>query len=125
MTTKKSPVSPSLPDMDLSPLDHIRQTEAEMTRAVAAARESTEKTLAGARNEAAELKRQAREAGLQEGQAHTKTIISQAEDEARVILVEANDQAKKLRQRAHQKMEQGVGHAINIILGLVREAEEL
>jgi vacuolar-type H+-ATPase subunit H len=96
-----------------------------MTRLDAAARESAEKRIASARGEAAELKRQAREAGLQEGQAHTRTIVSQAEEEARLILEEAHDQAKTLRQRAHHRMETGVDHAIHIILGIVREAEKL
>jgi vacuolar-type H+-ATPase subunit H len=122
--TRKQHLSQVLTNADLSPLDHIRQTEADMIRAVAAARESAEQIIANAHSEAADLKRQAREAGLQEGQAHYKATIAEAEEEAKVILAEAHDQAKKLRLRAHRQIEHGVSQVLDVILGLVWEAEE-
>ena len=125
LIARKHYPSQVLTNADLSPLDHIRQTEADMIRAIAAARESAEQIIANAHSEAAEIKRQAREAGFQEGQAHYKKTVADAEEEAKVILAEAHDQAKKLRQRAHRQIDHGVSQILDIILGLVPEAEEV
>lgn len=49
----------SVNENELSPLDQIRQTEAEVTRRIAAAREAAELNVVKARTEATHLKNQA------------------------------------------------------------------
>ena len=113
---------PSL--IDLSPLDQIRQTEAEVTRQVAAARKAAEQILDDARQQAAALKREAWETGTHEGQALYDTSLSKAEEEARELIVEAQDQAKKLRRRGKERMQMAVSHAVHFVINLAEDAKE-
>ena len=55
------------PEYELSPLDQIRQAEAEVARRVAGCREGAERTVAKAREQARALVEAEREAGRQEG----------------------------------------------------------
>lgn len=103
-------------EIDLSPLDQIRQTEAEMTRKVAAAREHAEKILKDAHRQANAIKQEASQTGTQEGEAHYRAIISKTEEEARAIVAEAKAQARRLRQRGQERMQTGVRLAINFIV---------
>ncbi|HEX9617547.1 MAG TPA: V-type ATPase subunit subunit G family protein [Anaerolineales bacterium] len=111
-------------EIELSPLDQIRQTEGEVTRKIAAAREAAEQILENARQQAETLKRSAREAGTREGQGHYKTTIARAEEEARALVTEAGFQAERLRRRGQQRMKRGVSYAVNLVLGLAEEIEE-
>lgn len=106
---------------ELSPLDQIRQTEAEVTRRIAAAREAAEKTVEKARGEAAKRKAAAREAGRLEGQAQLKENLARAEEEARALVAQAHHQADELRRRGRQRMHKAVQFAICVVLGLEGE----
>ena len=108
--------------VNLSPLDQIRFCEAEITRRIAAARQSAEESLAGARSEAASLKKQAKERGLQRGQSQCQEIISKAEENAKVTVVQARQRSEELSQRGRRRIEEAVRKAANIIVGL--EADE-
>jgi vacuolar-type H+-ATPase subunit H len=112
-----------LSEGDLSPLDQIRQTESEITRKVAAARQAAEKILDQARQQAEIVKRNASEAGRLEGQRHYQTVLDRAEEEAHTLVSEAGFQAESLRRRGQQRMKTGVGYAVSVILGLAEEAD--
>jgi vacuolar-type H+-ATPase subunit H len=106
------------PEIELSPLDQIRQTEGEVTRKVAAAREAAEQILEKARQQAEILKHSAREAGTRQGESLYKTTIAKAEEEARALVAEAGFQAERLKRRGQQHMQSGINHAVNLVLGL-------
>jgi vacuolar-type H+-ATPase subunit H len=114
-------IAKSLPttfsETELSPLDQIRYTEAEITRQIAAARETAEKMLAQERAQAARLKREAQEAGQKEGENRFKDMITETEGETRVLVMQAHQRAEELRQRGQQKMAKAIRHAVHIILG--------
>jgi vacuolar-type H+-ATPase subunit H len=115
----------ALSETELSPLDKIRQTEAEVAGSVAAAREAAEKIIADAKREAAEIKRQAREAGSREGEARKRAMLAQAEEDARLILADAQNLVRDLRRKGQERMGSGVEYAINIILDLDQEEADL
>jgi vacuolar-type H+-ATPase subunit H len=106
----------------LSPLDQIRQSEAEVTRQIAAARESAEAKVAEARAQAAQLKRQAREVGSRSGQASFKEILATAEEEAQIIQAQANQRARELRRRGEASMQAAIREAVAFVIGF--EAQE-
>lgn len=102
----------------LSPLDQIRLAEAEITRKIAVARETSERAAGEARAQAARLKKEAREAGSREGQIRYKEIVSKAEEEARGIVAHAHNQASELKRKGQVRMEAAIQEAIGIVLGL-------
>jgi vacuolar-type H+-ATPase subunit H len=114
----------ALPEMVLSPLDQIRHTEAEVAGAIAAARQAAEQIVADARVEATNLRQQARQEGIREGQAHYKATVTQSEEQARVILDDAQNRARELRRKGQNRMNKGVGYAVKVVLGL-DEGEKL
>lgn len=107
---------------ELSPLDQIRQSEAEVTRQIAAARESAETKVAEARAQATQLKRQAREAGSRAGQASYREILTTAEEGAQVIQAQANQRARELRRKGETRMEEAIRRAVALVIGF--EAKE-
>lgn len=111
MTSKRS-------EIDLSPLDQIRQTEAEVIRRIAAAHQAAEQIIGDARQEAARIKKQAGDVGHLEGQARFKEIVSKAEVEAQALIIQAQQQAEELRRRGDQNMDRAVVQVVQIILGL-------
>jgi len=104
--------------VSLYPLDQIRLSEAEVTRRVAAARQSAEESLAGARSEAANLKKQAKEHGLLRGQAQYQEIISKAEENAKVIVAQARRRSEEVSQRGRRRIDEAVRRVMSIIVGL-------
>lgn len=108
---------------DLSPLEQIRQCEAEVTRLVAAAHESAGATLAKARSEAASLIRNAREAGQQDGQARYADILARAEEEAEILATQAKGRAAELRRQGEARMDSAVQQAVQIILTVAGKVE--
>lgn len=112
------------PDLDLSPLDQIRQTEAEVTRKIAAARKAAEQILEDARRQVAALKQEARDAGTREGDARYRAMISKAEEDARALVEEAQYQAKLLRRRGQRRMPVAVSSAVNFVINLAEDVEE-
>jgi vacuolar-type H+-ATPase subunit H len=103
---------------EFSPLDQIRLVEAEITRKIVTARESSEHSAANARAQSALLKKQAEEKGKREGQIRYKETIAKAEEQAKFIVAQANREADDLRQTGQLRMEQAVGEALNMILGV-------
>ena len=91
---------------ELSPLDQIRQSEAEVTRQIATARVSAEAKVADARAQAAQLKRQAKDAGSRTGQLRYKEILATAEEEAQIIQAQANQRAHELLRRGENRMDE-------------------
>lgn len=108
----------------LSPLDQIRLVEADIARNIAAAREASERAVAEARAQAARLKKEAREAGMREGQIRYKEIVAKAEEEARAIVSRAHKQASMLRQKGQSRMETAIQEAVNIVLGALRRESQ-
>ncbi len=102
--------------MQLSPLDQIRHTEAEVTRLIAVARGSAEQAVAKARADAAELKNQAHVDGQYQGQAKYREIISQGEEEASALLVHAQQQADHLHWKGEACLEVAVQSVVNMII---------
>ena len=101
----------------LSPLERIRQAEAEVTRRLAAARESAEKTVATAQAQAAQIKNQANEDGQRSGEAKLREMISKAEEESRGIVTQAHQRAEKLRRKGQHRMDQAVRMAFLCLVG--------
>ena len=110
------------PIVNLSPLDQIRLCEAEVTRRIAAARQSAEESLAGARSEAASLKKQAKERGYRRGQAQFQDAITKAEENAQVMIARARQRADELSVRGRRRIEEAVRKAVSVVIWL--EADE-
>ena len=108
---------------ELSPLDQIRQTEAQVTRQVATAREAAKKTLENTKNKIREKIREAREAGQHTGQKQYKDMISDADEEAQILIARAYKKAEILQRRGSQRLDEGVRRAINIIIGADGEGQ--
>jgi vacuolar-type H+-ATPase subunit H len=103
--------------IQLSPLDQIRQTEAEITRKIVAIREAAEQIVAKARLDAVSLKNQSCENGQRQGQSRGQEILSSAEEEARAIIAQAHAQAENLRRKGEARMETAVRSVMDLIIG--------
>ena len=101
----------------LSPLDQIRQTEAEVTRQIAAARERAELDVAKAETQSKEIISEFHKSGQSEGQARYREIISKAEEDAHVMIALANKQAEDLHRKGNRLLDTAMCLAVNIILG--------
>lgn len=108
----------------LSPLDQIRQMEAQVTRQIAAAREAAKQTVANTKNKARETINEAREAGRRQGQKRYKDIISDGEEEAQILIARAYKRAETLQRRGSQFLNVGARRAINIIISADGEGQE-
>lgn len=102
---------------ELSPLEQIRQAEAEVTRRLAAARESAEKTVATAQMQSTNIKIQAGDEGQRDGEAKFREIISKAEEESRSIVTQAHQRAEKLRRKGRRRMDLAVRKAFLSLVG--------
>ena len=107
--------------IERTPLDQIRQAEAEVTRRVAAARQAAGAVVQEAQAQAADLKRQACETGQREGQAQYRESISQAEEEARVLVEQAHRRAGILRHQGDLCMDDFVRLALKPIIGRLEQ----
>ncbi len=103
---------------EISPLDQIRQAEADVARQVASAREAAEHTVAQARIQAKDLLDDARQIGKREGEKRYREIISNAEEEEQAIVAQARNRAENLRRRAGDRLAEGVRRALNVVIGL-------
>lgn len=115
--------TPTKPDTELSPLDQIRQTEADVVRQTAAAREAAGQTVAHAQTQAREILDDARQTGRREGEKRYREIISNAEEEAQAIIAQAHRRAEHLRRRGRQRLTIGVRQAMNVVIGLEEAGE--
>lgn len=100
---------------ELSPLDRVRQAEAEVARRVAASRESAEQMGARTREQARVLLEEAREDGQREGQAQYRRLILQAQDEASAICMEGQERVEELRRAEGEWMDVAVRRVVQII----------
>jgi vacuolar-type H+-ATPase subunit H len=105
------------PQLELSPLDRIRQAEAEAARSIAGSRETAEQTLARAREQARALVAEAQEAGQREGQAQYRRLIFHAQDEVREIGRESQKEVDALRRAEAELMDVAVRRVVAIITG--------
>lgn len=105
------------PQLELSPLDRIRQAEAEAARSIAGSRETAEQTLARARDQARALVVEAQEAGQREGQAQYRRLIFRAQDEVREIGRESQKEVDALRRAEAELMDVAVRRVVAIITG--------
>ncbi|HAY84388.1 MAG TPA: hypothetical protein DCY42_05535 [Chloroflexi bacterium] len=110
-------------ETELSPLDQIRQCEAEMARKIAATQEQTKQKITKARKEAREIVERARQRGLVQGQEKGIEVLSLAEQEAQSVLQEAQNQAEDLRLRGTHLMEEAVCFAVKFVLGFEKVKE--
>lgn len=110
--------NPAKVEIELSPLDQVRQTEADMARRIASAREAAEHTVVQAKIQAKNILDDARETGKREGEKRFREIISNAEEEAQEIIAQARNRAEYLRRRADQRMAEGIHLALNFVIGL-------
>lgn len=108
-------------ESELSPLDQIRQTEAHITRQVAAAREAAKQTVADMKNKAKETINDASKAGRHEGQKRYKEIVSNAEEEAQILIAQAYKKAEQMQRRGGQCLDKGVCSAVGIIISAEKE----
>ncbi len=108
---------------ELSPLDQIWQTEAEITGRIAAAREEAGQMVVKAQSQAMQIKIQARETGRRRGQAEFGNIVTQAEEEAGGIISLANSQAEDLQIKGQRHLLEAVNQAVQIILGIEIDGE--
>jgi vacuolar-type H+-ATPase subunit H len=111
-------------DTNLSPLDQIRQVEAEVTRQIAAAREAADHTISEAGSQVSGLLDEARVSGRHRGQTRYKEIISGAEEEARALVSQAHNQADDLRRKGKRRMTTAVRHAASLVIGLEGSSED-
>jgi vacuolar-type H+-ATPase subunit H len=105
---------------ELSPLDQIRQSEAEVTRKIAAARETAVHNLEAARKEAARIVAQAREEGQQDGQVRYRAILQETEQEAKNLIDLAQEEVKELSKRGDKHMEKAVQQIVDMVIGSTR-----
>lgn len=110
--------------MTESPLEIIRHMEAEMTRRLAAARETAVSKITVVEQQARELVRQAEAQGQREGEAQRQTVLDETEQEAESILAHAQAQAEVLRNVSQAQVETAVTQAVMIITGAARPDQE-
>lgn len=114
----KSPEQSSAQFSYLSPLDQIRHAEAEVTRKIVQARETSNNIVEDAHIQSLRILEMARQAGEQEGQSRYKEILKNSEDEATALVSEARRRAKKSRNISKIRMEILVERIENFIIGL-------
>ena len=100
---------------ELSPLDRVRQAEAEVAGRIAGSREGAERTVTEARERARVLIAEGQEAGRREGQAQYRRLILQAQDEARAIGLESQERVEALRRAEGEWMDAAVRRVVKII----------
>lgn len=116
--------SPTKAEAEFSPLDQIRQTEADVVRQIASAREAAGHTVAQAKTQAKDLLGDARQIGGREGEKRYREIVSNAEEEAQAIIAQARKRAERLRRRGRQRLAIGVRQAMNVVIGLEEAGED-
>ena len=112
------------PEAELSPLDQIRQTEADVARQVALAREAARNTVEQAKAQARDLLDDAHQIGHRDGEKRYRKIISNAEEEAKLIVAQARKRAEHLHRRAGQRLAVGVSRALNVVIGFEEAGED-
>ena len=115
--------NPIKTEAELSPLDQIHQTEADVVRQIASTREAAGHTVAHAKTQAKDLLDDALQIGQREGEKRYREMISNADEEAQVIIAQARKRAEHLRRRAGQRFAVGVRRSLNVVIGLEENGE--
>jgi flagellar biosynthesis/type III secretory pathway protein FliH len=115
--------TPIKTETELSPLDQIRQTEADVARQIASSRDVAGQTVTETKNQAKEILNDARHTGRREGEKRYREIISTAEEKAQALIAQAHTRSENLRRRGRQRLETGVHHAMSVIVGLEEDGE--
>ena len=102
---------------DMTPLEQIQQTEAETAARIQAAGEAMQVRIRQAQENAEAIRREAVEAGRQEGEIIAQKVIDEAKKEAEQILAEAHHEATELQRKLSESMDSLVGRAIVVVLG--------
>lgn len=105
------------PEIEISPLDKIRQTEADAAGALSAARAAAERRLSQARAEAEKVLQQAREEGKNLGQARCRQMVSQAEEDGRALRDRAHSRAHDLQELGQSRKSAAAKFAVRVITG--------
>jgi vacuolar-type H+-ATPase subunit H len=107
---------------ELSPLDQIRQAEAEAARLIASASMAAEVAISQANVQAAQIKSMATETGRQSGLSQYQEIIAKAKLEAQELTKQAKHDAQQFLIRGNSRMDDAVDWIVNVILGQDEEA---
>jgi vacuolar-type H+-ATPase subunit H len=110
--------------MEPSPLDQIRQVEAEVAQEIAAARDRAETTVKEARVKATD-KRNAQEIARRESEKHYKKIISKAEKEAEALIEQAHKQAEGLRKTGKSRIDDAIRFIVSTVVGSQEEEADV
>ena len=102
----------------LSPLDQIRQAEAEAARRLVLSREAGSKKVQESRLQASELFGQARIEGEADGQARYKEIVARSEEEATALVAESRRKTDKLRVAGQKQITSLVSKIVKFITGM-------
>ena len=102
----------------LSPLDQIRQAEAEAARQLVLAREAESKKIQDSHLQAAELYKKARAEAEAEGQARYKEILAKSEEEATALVAESRRKTEKLRVAGQKQITSLVSKVVKFITGM-------
>lgn len=103
-------------EIELSPLDQIRQIESEVLRQTAAARKMAEEIIETARSQAEALKRDAHETGTKQGQMRYREMVSRAEEEAQILVEEARNEEDELRHAGQRRMQAAASFAVDFVI---------
>lgn len=103
--------------VERSPLDQIRQVEAEVAQEIAAARKRAKDLSKEISAQADDINHKARVEGHHEGEQHYQEIISEANMAAERLLEQAHTQAEELRQTGKSQINTAVRFAVDTIVG--------
>jgi len=111
-------------EVEHSPLDQIRQVEAEVAKAIAAARQRADTTTKDWRARADDLENEAREDARREGEQHYQEIIAEAKTAAERLLEQAHAQAEELRQTGKSHIDAAVRFVEDTVVSSHQEAAD-
>lgn len=103
--------------VDLTPLDRVRQAETEAAGRVAAARLKAERLLRQAQDRLPDLRAEAETAARQAGEAQAAELASEAEHMASAERERAKARAAELERLGGERMAPAVEAALRVILG--------
>ncbi|MFZ0548332.1 MAG: hypothetical protein WAM60_22990 [Candidatus Promineifilaceae bacterium] len=95
----------------------IRQRESTIARKLAAAHDSTEKSLAEAQERAYTIVAAAADRGRLEGEAARQGAFDEIEQEAKTIIVRAREEAETFLNISDDVLETTVNRVVNIVIG--------
>ena len=110
--------------VERSPLDQIRQVEAEVAQEIAAARNRAKAAAKEISAQADDINHTARTDGRREGEQHYQEIITEANMAAERLLEQAYTQAEELRQTGKSHIDAAVRFAVDTIVGSHQETTE-